>query len=285
MRRMVDDKEMITIDNRITALEQGGGGSGDAYTKAETDALLLAKLDVYKHFDDDDNPEEFYIKQPQTYSSGIELHASRDDNHHPDYANVLMTPTHIVMMANSANHGDDDDDYTGYIEITDDYVDLDVTDGTNTTTLRVTPSGATLNNVRIATMNDIPSTGKQLYAHSMIITCNDTTTGDSFGGLAYLISSDSTAITKDNIIAKLIAAGYDGSAKRIMFTGAAYLASNNGISATLNGLARFTNSDTDLRISYTYVDTNASAAINSSFRENITDANVSLTVQDTVITL
>jgi len=157
MRRMVDDKEMITIDNRITALEQGGGGSGDAYTKAETDALLLAKLDIYKHFDDDDNPEDFYIKQPQTYSSGIELHASRDDNHHPDYANVLMTPTHVVMMANSANHGDDDDDYTGSIEITDDYVDLDVTDGTNTTTLRVTPSGATINNVRVATLNDIPT--------------------------------------------------------------------------------------------------------------------------------
>ena len=123
MKRMVDDKEIRNFDDRITALEQGGVVA-DAYTKAQTDALLLAKVDVNKHFDDDDNPEDFYIKQPETYSSGIELHASRDDNHHPDYANVLMTPTHIVMMANSANHGDDDDDYTGIIEVTDNGVNL-----------------------------------------------------------------------------------------------------------------------------------------------------------------
>ena len=155
MRRMVDDKEMITIDSRITALEQGGGGGGDAYTKAQTDALLLAKLDINKHFDDDDNPEDFYIKQPETYSSGIELHASRDDNHHPDYANLLMTPTHVVMMANSANHGDNDDDYTGSIEVTDGHVTLDVTDGENTTTLQIGANSAKLNNVQIATTNDI----------------------------------------------------------------------------------------------------------------------------------
>ncbi len=203
MRRMVDDKEMITIDNRITALEQGGGGSGDAYTKAETDALLLAKLDVYKHFDDDDNPEEFYIKQPQTYSSGIELHASRDDNHHPDYANVLMTPTHIVMMANSANHGDDDDDYTGSIEITDDYVDLDVTNGTNTTTLRVTPTGVTING------SPIGGGGSTLYRHNLTITLSESV--QPWAPLGYIkvdiITSSDTYITTLDTIKTILNGG------------------------------------------------------------------------------
>ena len=156
MRRMVDDKEMITIDNRITALEQGGVVV-DAYTKAQTDALLLTKVDVNKHFDDDDNPEDYRIKQPQNYGDGIELHASRDDNHHPDYANLAVTPTHVIMLANSANHGDNDDDYTGSIDITDSHVTLDVTDGENTTTLQIGANSAKLNNVQIATMNDIPS--------------------------------------------------------------------------------------------------------------------------------
>ena len=157
MRRMVDDKEMITIDNRITALEQGGGGGVDAYTKAETDALLLAKLDINKHFDDDDNPEDYIIKQPQSYGAGIQLQASRDDNHHPEYANFTVTPTHVIMLANSANHGDNDDDYTGSIEVTDGYVALEVTDGKDTTTLQIGANSAKLNNVQIATMNDIPS--------------------------------------------------------------------------------------------------------------------------------
>lgn len=177
MRRMVDDKEMITIDNRITALEQGGGGGGvDAYTKAEsdakfqtitgmsdyytesqTDALLLTKVDTSKYFEDDDNPEEYIIKQPQSYGAGIQLQASRDDNHHPDYSNLLVTPIRVIMFANSANHGDNDDDYTGTIEVTDGYIDLDVTDGTNTTTLRIGSNSATLNNVQIATVNDIPT--------------------------------------------------------------------------------------------------------------------------------
>ena len=192
MRRMVDDKEMITIDNRITALEQGGGGSGDAYTKAETDALLLAKLNVYKHFDDDDNPEDFYIKQPGTYSGGIELHASRDDNHHPDYANVLMTPTHIVMMANSANHGDDDDDYTGSIEITDDYVDLDVTNGTNTTTLRVSPTGVTING------SPIGGGGATLYRHTIFIK-NKTTHNYPTYIKVELINADNTVYNNTNV--------------------------------------------------------------------------------------
>lgn len=157
MRRMVDDKEMITIDNRITALEQGGGGGVDAYTKAQTDALLLAKLDIYKDFDDDDNPEAYYIKQPQSYGAGIQLQASRDDNHHPDYSNFTVTPTHVIMLANSANHGDNDDDYTGSIEVTDGHVALEVTDGEDTTTLQIGSNSAKINNVQIATMNDIPT--------------------------------------------------------------------------------------------------------------------------------
>ena len=203
MRRMVDDKEMITIDNRITALEQGGGGSGDAYTKAETDALLLAKLNVYKHFDDDDNPEDFYIKQPGTYSGGIELHASRDDNHHPDYANVLMTPTHIVMMANSANHGDDDDDYTGSIEITDDYVDLDVTNGTNTTTLRVTPTGVTINGSPIG-----GGGGSTLYRHHVQIFKADSSTYNAECVIYVdIINNSSTEITSLSAIQTILDSG------------------------------------------------------------------------------
>lgn len=281
MRRMVDDKEMISIDNRITALEHG---SVDAYTKAETNALLLAKLDINKHFDDDDNPEDFYIKQPETYSGGIELHASMDDNHHPDYSNILITPTHVVMLANSANHGDDDDDYTGTIEVTDGHVDLDVTDGTDTTTLRVTPSGATINNVRIATMNDIPSTGKQLYAHSIIITCS-VSGGNKFGGLAYFISDDGTAITASNIVAKLTAAGYDSATKRIMFSGGVYLPGATIETGILSGLGVVSNSVTSLRVAYTSVDTDGGAASSSSFALDLTNADVSFSAVDTVIAL
>ena len=147
----------------------------DAYTKAESDAKfqtkssmstyvtnhdfeltidalatgveqeLSNKVDKYKHFDDDDNPEDYNIKQPQTYGSGIQLTAARDDNHHPDYSDLIVKPTQINIATSSANHGDDDVDYTGSIELTDDYVDIKATDGEDTTTLRVTPTGVTVN--------------------------------------------------------------------------------------------------------------------------------------------
>lgn len=192
MRRMVDDKEMITIDNRITALEQGGGVVVDAYTKAQTDALLLTKVDVNKHFDDDDNPEDFYIKQPQTYSGGIELHASRDDNHHPDYANLAVTPTHVIMLANSANHGDNDDDYTGSIDITDSYVDIEATDGTNTTTLRVAPNGVTVNG------SPIGGGGSTLYRHTIFIK-NKTAHNYPTYIKVELINADNTVYNNTNV--------------------------------------------------------------------------------------
>lgn len=223
------------LDERVTALEQGGGGGGDVpenmvttntdqtisgektftsniklgtgididggqsntlyvgsiyengtdisdkyATITDTEEALSEKLDIYKHFDDDDNPEDFYIKQPETYSSGIELHASRDDNHHPDYTNLLMTPTHVVMMTNSANHGDNDDDYTGSIEVTDDYVDLEVTDGTNTTTLRVAPSGVTVNG------SPIGGGGSTLYRHKIKIIKKDSS-DNIIGFIAFAI--------------------------------------------------------------------------------------------------
>ena len=151
----VSEFTAMTVTNFVNIYVTENKIKANYYNKSETDALLLAKLDITKHFDDDDNPEEYNIKQPQSYGAGIQLIASRDDNHHPDYSDLIVKPTQIIMAASSANHGDDDVDYTGSIEITDNYVDLEATDGTNTTTLSVTPDSVTINNIRIATINDI----------------------------------------------------------------------------------------------------------------------------------
>lgn len=236
------------LDERVTALEQGGGGGGgdvpanmvttntnqtisgektftanitlgtgididggqsntlyigyiyengtdisDKYaTKTETEEALSEKLDIYKHFDDDDNPEDYHIKQPQTYGAGIELQAARDDNHHPDYSNLTVSPTRVMMLANSANHGDNDDDYTGSIEVTDGYVSLEVTDGEDTTTLQIGSNSAKLNNVQIATFDDIPTlAGLTVYNYRIkidnryIYTCS----------IPYVLDTTMTGIT------------------------------------------------------------------------------------------
>ena len=53
MRRMVDDKEMITINNRITALEEGGGG-GSSDTAKKLEDTAAGQIGVAQVVDEED---------------------------------------------------------------------------------------------------------------------------------------------------------------------------------------------------------------------------------------
>lgn len=64
---------------------------------------------------------------------------------HPCDARVKVSYNSVTINANDYNHGDNDDTYTGSIDVTDGYVDIEATDGEDTTTLRVAPSGVTVN--------------------------------------------------------------------------------------------------------------------------------------------
>ena len=125
--------------------------------------------------------------------------------------------------------------------------------------------------------------GSKLYAHSLMISYSNTTTGDNLTGTAYLITTDSEAITKDNIVAKLVAAGYDASAKRVMFTGTIYVATDTKFCA-LTYLARNTNSDTNVRIGYAS-QPSTDAVANGSIQVDTTSTEITFLVNDTVITL
>lgn len=125
--------------------------------------------------------------------------------------------------------------------------------------------------------------GSQLYAHTLLITYSDTTSGDNLVGTAYFISPDDTAITKDNIITKLIAAGYDSSAKRITFSGTIYVATDTKFCG-LTYLARNTNSNTNLRVGFAGQAT-ADAVTNASIQIDTSNTEITFLVTDTVITL
>lgn len=124
--------------------------------------------------------------------------------------------------------------------------------------------------------------GSQLYAHSIMIGYSNTTTGDALSGVAYLISSDDTAITASNIVAKLVAAGYDGTAKRVIFNGTIYSGTDTQYYA-LTYLARTTNSDTNLRAGY--ASQTGTGVGNASITIDTSDTEISFSVVDTVITL
>lgn len=145
-------------------------------------------------------------------------------------------------------------------------------DGTNWTSL-------TINNDTYG----IGGGGSQLYAHNLMISYSNSTTGDTLTGNAYFISSDDTAITKDNIIAKLVAAGYDTSAKRMVFSGTIYVGTNTQYYA-LSGLGRNTNSDTNLRVGYAG-QPDAGAVNNGSIQIDTSDTEITLIIADTVLTL
>lgn len=124
--------------------------------------------------------------------------------------------------------------------------------------------------------------GSQLYAHNIMITGGDNTTGNNFTGVVYLISQDDTAITASNLIAKLVAAGYDSTTKRAIFTGSVYIATDTKICA-LTYLARQTNSDTSIRVGY--VSDNGTSVGNASLTIDTTSEDVTMLVTDTVVTL
>ena len=124
--------------------------------------------------------------------------------------------------------------------------------------------------------------GSQLYAHNIMITGGDNTTGNNFSGVVYLISQDSEAITASNLITKLIAAGYDSTTKRAIFTGSVYLASDTKICALMY-LARQTNSDTSIRVGY--ASDNGAGVGNASLTIDITSTDITFLVADTVIAL
>lgn len=95
-------------------------------TEAQTDTLVSTKiadkLDRRVYFEDDDNPEEFYINYPRIYNGALELVASQDDNNHPESGYIAIKPNLISLRVSDANHGDADYDYFGAIEITNDSV-------------------------------------------------------------------------------------------------------------------------------------------------------------------
>lgn len=123
---------------------------------------------------------------------------------------------------------------------------------------------------------------KRIYAHSILINYYNSTTGDKLNGVAYFISNDNTPITKDNIITKLVAAGYDESSKRIVFSGNAY-SSGLAYSCTLTSLARKTSSSTNIT-AYVYQASSGSVR-NGSISIDTSDTTVTLDITDTVITL
>lgn len=207
MRRMVDDKEMITIDNRITALEQGGGGGGDAYTKAESDAKFQTIADmsdyVVKSIIGDDT--QYGIN----YGSGSitpQLTGSDNSGSHPCNATVQVTYNQVHINANDYNHGDYDYTYTGSIDVTDEYVDIEATNGTNTTTLRVAPSGVTVNG------SPIGGGGSTLYRHHIQILLNSSHWAPKGWINIDIINSNNTAINTLDAIKTILNSGTGGPA-------------------------------------------------------------------------
>ena len=121
--------------------------------------------------------------------------------------------------------------------------------------------------------------GSQKYAHSVMISGTNSTTGDTFTGVAYFISSDNTAITASNLIEKLIAAGYDATTKIIIFNGTIYSGTDTQYYA-LTYLAVQTNSLTNIRVGYA---SQGASVGNASITIDTTDADVTLNAVDTVI--
>ena len=97
-----------------------------------------------------------------------QLFGADDSGNHPCDAMVRVTYDQVHINANDYNHGDDDDTYTGSIDVTDGYVDIESTNGTDTTTLRVAPSGVTVNGSPIG-----GGGGSTLYRHKIKIIKKD----------------------------------------------------------------------------------------------------------------
>ena len=143
----------ITIDsnNVISAVGQGGAytaGNGiditnnvvsidstKVYTKEEADQKFVPRnID----FDDEDNPETYHFAVPTSYNGHIGIDASQDDNHHPCDAEVYVFPSYVTINAYDYNHGDNDDTYTGSINVYDTSINLSVDTGDNKMHLRIT---------------------------------------------------------------------------------------------------------------------------------------------------
>ena len=338
MRRMVDDKEMISIDNRITALEEGGAnlrliaGNGinietgevledkiisvnstkvafkselptnyittdsnqtgiSGYKKFEsgqTSVTIYPSGSVYtsnaysrgtsyrtdtiecsggvgatpanfvimnyydggygrhefdrtekgtvatreyvqhnsKHFEDETNPEEYYTYYPTNYNDFYRLGATQDDNSHPCDTEIKLNPIRIILEANNYNHGADDDTYTGSIEVMDNGVTIEATDGTNTNTLVVSPTQVTING---SIISGVTPTIEYLHQLSMKWVSS---TGSFYINVTVRTNS-ATVWTTSNAIANYVDASVAAAGNNYSVNGYGYNSTTNSMAPLL----------------------------------------------------
>ena len=200
------------LDTRVTALENTP--AVDAYTKAQSDAKFqtIAGMSTYATKSEIPDVSDYVPKSidGEDVEYGINYGLSNNtpqlfgaDNYgsHPCDARVQVTYDSVHINANDYNHGDNDDTYTGSIDVTDGYVDIEATDGEDTTTLRVSPSGVTVNGSPIGG-------GSTLYRHHVLIfKANSSTYNCECLIYADIINNSSTEITSLATILSTIAAG------------------------------------------------------------------------------
>ena len=195
MRRMVDDKEMITINNRITALEEGGGGSSDTAKKLQDTAA--GQTGVVQVVDEDEYATLFL---------GIK---GENEAVYKNYVDVSSDGT-VALKANDSfefgvqgNKGSFFAAKQNDIEITPDTgydVNIKVGNGGN---LCVTQTGqGTLVKKPVALAEDIPTDTSDLTNNAGFITIADVpvpTAGTGIDILNGQISVDNTVAMKTDI--------------------------------------------------------------------------------------
>lgn len=161
IKKNMDDIE--DLDERVEALEEAPGQTYTAGNGIDIDNNVISvEPDIVREnqlptkVSDLTNDLDFIpgVIDNEDTNYGInyglsnntpQLVGGDDSGGHPCDAMVRVTYNQVHINANDYNHGDDDDTYTGSIDVTDGYVDIEATDGTDTTTLRVAPSGVTVN--------------------------------------------------------------------------------------------------------------------------------------------
>lgn len=96
MKRMVDDKEIRNFDDRITALEQGGGVVVDAYTKAQSDAKFLAKANLTDY-----SINDIIVADSEIQSGEVELRAVSAQDVKSE---ISLDPTSAIIKTTSGTN-------------------------------------------------------------------------------------------------------------------------------------------------------------------------------------
>lgn len=219
MKRMVDDKEIRNFDDRITALEQGGGGGG-TYTAGDNISISNNEISTVV------NPTfENVIIENDSYSANnflgyvIEYNESGDNNsgwikmnsHSPelynynDYlhgeygnsASLEVVEDIIVHKEGYTNYPD------GFYDKSYNLIDTLDSYGTRITTLEQSGGG-----------------GSQLYRHHVVIDLLSSSSLEPLGSIRVdIINSSNTAIATMDAIKTILASGTGSATQAIVVQG------------------------------------------------------------------